>query len=124
MIAEAKGDSLGHDDFFMQVNPSFIRKRRNVGGGASTPSNKLPNASELAWMAQNNNDSANPKPEGVPDQNNEQERHNSGSKVACSQSFVGEHGEDEFYDPELAAQSSNNNINGPLVNGAVEGNEI
>ena len=67
MIAEAKGDSLGQDDFFMQVNPSFIRKRRNVGGGASTPSNKLPNASELAWMAQNNNDSANPKPEGVPD---------------------------------------------------------
>jgi len=42
---------MGFGNYFMPMNPHLIRKRRATA--VSTPSNKLPNASELAWMQSN-----------------------------------------------------------------------
>ena len=82
----------------------------------------------MAWLAQNNNEH-NSKPNGspqagIPNQNNEQEiaKRNSGSDAeeGCEHLNAEEHGEDEFYDPELALSNSNRQI----VDIEAEGNDI
>lgn len=97
MITEARGEVMGFSNFFMPVNPHLIRKRRATAG--STPNNKLPNASELAWLRSS-----------MPDNTaiaNSPKKSSADKAHVCGHPSLSmlEEGEEEFYDPELALSS-------------------
>ena len=116
MITEARGELLGIDPFghfFMQVQPGMMRKRRAVdsGGGGGSASGTTPDQPQFLNLPGRAPFDMNQE---IPMVNSEQEIEQKLSQggdnkeiaaLAGSSSEAGaqEQGEDEFYDPEIAA---------------------
>ena len=67
MIMEARGEilALQSQNMFLQVNPSFIRKKRAVQSVERASNNKFPSSSEFALLQSKENEVEGPyqKPE-------------------------------------------------------------